>query len=44
MIKAWSVDPRVPMPGGGTGSLFDALEDLDLKECIATAVAISAAQ
>ena len=42
-IKAWTVDPRVPMPDGSTGSLFDALEDLDLADCVAKAVAISKA-
>lgn len=41
-IKAWSVDPRVPLPSGKTGSLFDSLEDMDLAECVATAVAINA--
>lgn len=40
-IKEWSVDPRVPMPGGGVGSLFDALEDLDLEDCVAKAVEIA---
>ena len=34
-IKAWSVDPRVPMPDGKTGSLFDALEDMNLADCVA---------
>ena len=43
-IAAWAVDPRVPMPDGKTGSLFDALEDLDLADCIATAAAINAVQ
>ena len=42
-IKAWAVDPRVALPGGASGSLFDALEDLDLDECVAKAVAINAA-
>ena len=41
-IRAWAVDPRVPLPGGGTGSLFDALEDLDLEECIGKAIEIGA--
>ena len=40
-LKAWTVDPRVPMPDGGQGSLFDALEDLDLDACVAKAVEIS---
>jgi len=42
-LKAWTVDPRVPMPDGSTGSLFDALEDLDLADCVSKAVAISKA-
>jgi nucleoside diphosphate kinase len=33
-IKAWSVDPRVELPGGGKGSVFDALEDMDSNECL----------
>ena len=36
------VDPRVPMPDGKEGSLFDALEDLDLDACIEKAKAIAA--
>jgi len=41
-LKAWSVDPRVPMPDGSNGSLFDALEDLDLEQCVAKAIEIAA--
>jgi len=41
-LKAWSVDPRVPMPDGSNGSLFDALEDLDLEQCVARAIEIAA--
>ena len=41
-LKAWTVDPRVPMPDGSSGSLFDALEDLDVDACIAKAVEIAA--
>jgi len=29
------VDPQVVLPGGGKGSLFDALEDMDSAECLA---------
>jgi len=43
-LRAWTVDPRVPMPDGTEGSLFDALEDLDLSECVSKAVAISKAK
>jgi len=42
-IKAWSVDPRVAMPDGKEGSLFDALEDLDLDACLAKAKEIAKA-
>jgi len=41
MIKAWAVDPQVNLPGGGKGSLFDSLEDLDIDSCTAKAVAIA---
>lgn len=46
MIKDWSVDPQVVLPGedGKKGSLFDQLEDMDLEECIAKSVEISKAQ
>jgi len=36
-IQAWSVDPRVTLPPGGDnnkGSVFDALEDLNVDECL----------
>jgi len=34
-IKAWSVDPRVTLPGdAGKGSVFDALEDMDVDACL----------
>ena len=45
-IKAWSVDPQVKYPAGSEkekGSLFDALEDLDLADCVSKAIAISKA-
>lgn len=37
MIKQWNVDPRVNLPGGKQGSLFDALEDMDASACLAKA-------
>jgi len=41
VIQAWSVDPRVTLPGtGGDGSLFDALEDMDVGPCLEKCVAI----
>lgn len=34
-LKEWSVDPRVEQPAGaGKGSVFDALEDTDVKDCL----------
>ena len=32
-IKAWSLDPHVELPDGKQGSIFDALEDLNVDEC-----------
>ncbi len=34
-IEAWSVDPRINLPDGTSGSIFDALEDLDVEPCLA---------
>ena len=42
-LKAWSVDPRVPLPDGGEGSVFDALEDLDAPACYEACIALNAA-
>lgn len=33
-IKAWSVDPQVKYESGKTGSIWDALEDMDAKPCL----------
>jgi nucleoside diphosphate kinase len=41
MIKAWCVDPQVTQVDDSKGSIFDALEDKDIDDCIATCVAIS---
>lgn len=41
-IKEWSVDPRVELPdGAGKGSVFDALEDMDVDECLKTLVELN---
>ncbi|KAL3770672.1 hypothetical protein ACHAWU_004371 [Discostella pseudostelligera] len=37
-ISEWSVDPRVTLPGGDKGSVFDALEDMDVDDCLAKLV------
>ena len=42
-LKAWAEDPQVKLPGGGAGSLFDVLEDLDADKCLETAQAIKKA-
>jgi len=35
-MKAWSVDPQVPIPGAeGKKSLFDQVEDMDFDACVA---------
>lgn len=33
-IKEWSVDPQVILQDGTKGSIFDALEDMDVDECL----------
>jgi len=33
-IDAWSVDPRIDLPGDEKGSIFDALEDMDVQDCL----------
>ena len=40
-IKEWSVDPRVTLPGGDKGSVFDALEDMDVDDCLAKLVELN---
>jgi len=40
-VLAWTEDPQVPLPAGGKGSLFDALEDLSSDACLDKAVAIA---
>ena len=44
LIKKWSVDPQVKLPDGGMGSLFDAVEDMDTEECMATLMSLQACQ
>jgi len=41
LIKAWSVDPQVPQPGGGSASIFDSLEDMNIADCLAKAAELS---
>ena len=40
-IAEWSVDPRVKMPDGSMGSIFDALEDMDVDDCLAKMVELN---
>ena len=39
-LRKWSNDPRVALGDGARGSLFDAFEDLDCRNCIDRAVAL----
>ena len=41
-IKDGSVDPQVKQEDGSMGSLFDALEDQDSADCLATLKKLSA--
>ena len=41
-VRAWMSDPQVPFEGGRQ-SLFDLLEDLDARDCLAKAKQINAA-
>lgn len=40
-IAEWSVDPRVNLHGGEKGSVFDALEDMDVDACLAKLVELN---
>ncbi|GKZ01095.1 hypothetical protein MPSEU_001061100 [Mayamaea pseudoterrestris] len=40
-IKDWSVDPRIIQLDGTQGSVFDALEDLDVEDCLAKLVKLN---
>lgn len=40
-IADWSVDPRVTLPGGEKGSIFDALEDMDVDDVLAKLVELN---
>lgn len=33
-IKEWCLDPQIKLPESSAGSLFDALEDLDVDACV----------
>jgi len=33
-VKAWSVDPQILVEGEKKGSVFDALEDLNIEQCL----------
>mmetsp|Transcript_17864 Transcript_17864/g.49539 ORF Transcript_17864/g.49539 Transcript_17864/m.49539 type:complete len:380 (-) Transcript_17864:228-1367(-) len=37
-IKQWCLDPQIKVSDTETGSVFDALEDMDVEECIETLV------
>ena len=41
VLKEWSVDPQVTIEAGGKkGSMFDAVEDMDLDACVDRCVEI----
>jgi len=40
-IDEWSVDPRVTLPGGDMGSVFDSLEDMNVDDCLAKLVELN---
>jgi hypothetical protein len=40
-IEAWTVDPRVTMPDGQKGSVFDSLEDMNVDDCLAKLVELN---
>lgn len=40
-IEEWSVDPQIILPDGTKGSVFDALEDMDVDECLETLVKLN---
>lgn len=40
-MKAWSVDPQVNIAPDKKGSVFDALEDLDVESCLSKLVELS---
>jgi hypothetical protein len=40
-IVEWSVDPRIKMPDGSMGSVFDALEDMNVDDCLAKLVELN---
>merc|ERR1712048_355090 len=41
LLSNWSVDPQVTIGPGRTGSIFDQLEDIDVKPCVDKVVALS---
>jgi len=40
-IEEWSVDPRITLPDGNQGSVFDALEDLNVEDCLSKLVELN---
>ena len=44
VLLEWCKDPAVKLPDGTTGSLFDALEDTDVGDCLQKIVAIHKSQ
>merc|ERR1712048_539407 len=42
-IKAWGLDPQVTLVDGSKGSVFDALEDIDVQQCLEKLTALNLA-
>lgn len=40
-IEEWCVDPRITLPDGSMGSVFDALEDMDAADCLKKMVVLN---
>jgi len=42
-VAEWTKDPQVPIGDGKTGSIFDALEDMNSSDCLAKAAGLAGA-
>lgn len=40
-IQAWSIDPQINLPNNEFGSIFDALEDLDVSDCLTKLITLN---
>merc|ERR1712187_350656 len=44
LLEAWRLDPQIVLANGGTGGVFDELEDLDSAGCISKCIELSKLQ